>query len=190
MEREGVAVAIHHEVFGSISVAVTVTTRELKSDGTARRESFGLHHLLLVDRPVGEIDLGPARLRLEDGSLASSLERHAELLRRHGQDLLEGDIARVPELRRVRAEDVRRRNKEAFGTSTGESPRFKERPSLEALFEDATNEGIREARAYQAYWDYEYNLAEIAAFLDVNESVVQAMLNNWDGIPSSQTTPT
>ena len=116
----------------------------------------------------------------EVASLEETLAVHAELLRRHAADLLRGKRTRVPRLRRRRAEEVRRDNKERFGTSTGETPRFSGRPPLEELFADVSNDGMKIPRAYQAYWDYAYSLAEIGRFLDVGEEEVQAMLDDWD----------
>ena len=88
-------------------------------------------------------------------------------------------MSRVPRLRRLRAAETRRENKETFGTSTGETPRFTGRPTLEELFGDVTNEGLVTPRIYQAFWDYAYSLAEIGRFLDLVEEEVQAMLDNW-----------
>ena len=82
-------------------------------------------------------------------------------LRRHAADLLRGERTRVPRLRRLRAAETRRENKESFGTSTGETPRFSGRPTLEELFADVTNEGLMTPRAYHAVWDYDYPLAKI-----------------------------
>ena len=52
----------------------------------------------------------------------------------------------------------------------------------EELFADVTNEGLKAPRAYQAYWDYDYPLDEIARFLGVGERQVQALLDEWDQI--------
>ena len=113
-------------------------------------------------------------------SLEETLAVHAELLRRHAVDLLRGERTRVPRLRRLRAAEVRRWNTEYYGTSTGETPRFTRRPTLEELFADVTNEGLLTPRAYQAFWDYDYTLTEIGRFLDLGEDDVQAMLDDWD----------
>jgi len=120
------------------------------------------------------------RLLAEVESREDALAVHAELLRRHAADLLRGERTRVPRLRRLRAAETRRENKETFGTSTGETPRFTGRPTLEELFADVTNEGRVIPRAYQAFWDYAYSLAKIGRFLDLGEKAVQAMLDEWD----------
>jgi hypothetical protein len=109
-----------------------------------------------------------------------SYEVHAKLLRRAGADMLAGDFSRERRLKRLAAEEQRRRNKATFGTSTGETPRFAETPTLEALFADAANDPPSEARVYQAVWDYNYTLPQISAFLGVDEATVQRMLDVWD----------
>jgi hypothetical protein len=50
------------------------------------------------------------------------------------------------------------------------------------LFADATNDGIRAARCYQAVWDYRFSLAELATFLTTDEGEVQRLLDQWEGI--------
>ena len=86
----------------------------------------------------------------------------------------------MPRLRRLQAAETRPENKKTFGTSTGETPRFTDRPNLKELFADVTNEGLVTPKAYQAYWDYAYLLAEIGRYLDLGEEEVQAMLDDWD----------
>jgi hypothetical protein len=140
-------------------------------------DEHGLLHLVQDRAP----DDAPG-LIAEVGSLEQALALHSDLLRRHAADLLGGDLSRVPRLKGLRAAETRRRNKEEFGTSTGETPRFMGRPTLEELFADVTNEGLKAPRAYQAYWDYDYPLDEIARFLGVGERQVQALLDEWDHI--------
>ena len=144
----------------------------------AQRTMVDEHGLLDVVRDQAPKEA--ARLVAEVESLEDALAVHAELLHRHAADLLRGERTRVPRLRRLRATETRRENKESFGTSTGETPRFTGRPTLEELFADVTNEGLVTPRAYQAYWDYAYSLAEIGRFLDLGEEEVQAMLDDWD----------
>jgi len=175
--RGRVSVQLDHEFFYSASVAVRV--RPGPEGG--RGGQFGLYALLRDAGPEAEqlLPTGPAK---DDEALADNLRRQAELLIEFGRDLLEGDLGRALRLRRIQAAEARRQNKEEFGTSTGESPRFSERPSLEALFSDAVVEGLKSPRAYQAFWDWDYPLAEIAAFLGTDEAGVQALLDEWDGI--------
>jgi len=146
-------------------------------EGGRLKENYGLFLLARDDSPEAE-----ARLRAEPATLAERLETAAELLQVCGSDLLAGDFSRRDRLKRLRAEELRRSRKERFGTSTGETPRFETRPHLDELFSDAKNEGIGDARCVQAFWDYEYTLAEIAEFLEVSEEDVQARLDRWDGV--------
>lgn len=118
--------------------------------------------------------------RLDVTDLDEHLRMCADLLRRCGAAVLAGDFSCAPRIRKLRAEHTRETNRAQFGTSTGESPRFPSRPTLTELFSDATNDGIRVARAYQAFWDYGYSLAEIGAFLGVDAHAVQTMLDRWD----------
>ena len=176
--RGGVTVRINHEFSYSADVAVQVSPNPVKG---SRGGLFGLFLLLRDAGADAEqlLPVGPAR---DDEALADNLRRQAELLVRYGRDLLEGNLDRVPRLLRLQAAEARRRNKEEWGTSTGESPRFTERPTLEALFSDAVVEGLKSPRAYQAFWDWDYPLADIAEFLGTDEDGVQALLDEWDGV--------
>lgn len=159
----------------SVSVAVDaagtpfvwVTNRET-------RESYPLLFLVRDQCPDEE-----ARLA-RTADLDEHLRVCADLLRRCGAGVLAGDFSCTPRLRKLRAEHTRESNRARFGTSTGETPRFDSRPTLAALFSDASNDGLREARAYQAVWDYDYPLEEIGTFLRVGVREVQAMLDRWD----------
>jgi hypothetical protein len=146
-----------------------------RTPGCRLVDEYGLL-ALVEDRDPGEAD----RLRGAEDSLQGTLKVHADLLARHGADLLRGETGRIPRLRRARARATREENKALFGTSTGETPRFSSRPSLEELFADAANDGMRTARAYQAFWDYNFALAEVADFLGETEDAVQARLDEWD----------
>lgn len=147
--------------------------------GSQRRlvDEFGLAEVVREQDPE-EAD----RLVNDVDTFDEALARQAGALQRHAADLLLGERNRLPRLKRAQAARTRRRNKEEWGTSTGESPRFDSRPSLKDLFADANNDGLNTARAYQAFWDYDYPLAEIAAFLDETEAQVQARLDDWDGL--------
>ena len=157
-----------------LSVGVSVGLYEDRATGS-RGDEHALYDLVR-DRAPDEA----APLREKPASLEQSLKLHAALLRRHAADLLAGARDRVPRLRRRRAEAVRRRNKADFGTSTGETPRFDRRPTLEALFADVTDPGLVTPRVYQAHWDYDYALDEIARFLELDPAAIQAMLDAWD----------
>jgi len=156
----------------SISTAIA-----LFKEGSGRRlvHEFGLE-LVVRDRASDQADGLCGKVE----SFGEAVTRQAEALRRHAADLLRGERTRLPRLRQVLAAETRRWNKDEFGTSTGETPRFQERPNLEDLFADADNDGLNTARAYQAFWDYDYSLAEIAAFLEETVEQIQARLDDWD----------
>ncbi|RKZ11486.1 hypothetical protein DRQ53_15970 [bacterium] len=170
-EADGVRVSIVVESF-----AVTVSVGRVRADGKMT-ENYGLPLLVADACPEQE-----SRLRAAEQPTAERLRTAAELLELAGADVLVGDFSRGHRLKRLRAERTRCANKEEWGTSTGETPRFDERPDLAVLFADAANDGIREARSYQAFWDWDYTLAEVADHLSVSESDVQAMLDRWEGL--------
>lgn len=142
----------------------------------------GSWHIYLLRDAHPEDEAQLVTLVQENAGLRKVLAAFAASLRRSGSDLLEGDYSRAKRLKRLRAEHERRANQEDWGTSTGETPRFSTRPTLEQLFADATNDGIRAARCYQAVWDYRFSLAELATFLTTDEGEVQRLLDQWEGI--------
>ena len=180
-QREG------HVRFVSPTTRVTVhldysplqlsTAVALFKEGTERRmvHEFGLE-LVVRDRNPGAAD----HLCGEVVSVGKAAASQADALRRYAADLLRGDRQRLPRLRRAQATEGRRQDKEEFGTSTGETPRFKSKPSLEELFADADDDELNTARTYQAFWDYGYTLDEIAAFLGETGQGIQARLDDWD----------
>jgi hypothetical protein len=164
-------VCIFHAHFGLVTVHVSWPL------GAGRMARHGLHLIVRDACPEHEASL-PDEYTGEEVTLAV----HARLLRIAAADLLVGDFSRHDRLNRVGAEEQRRRHQAEFGTSTGETPRFTERPTLPALFADAHNAGIQKARVVQAFWDYEYTLAQIGRFLEVDETTVQAALDSWFGL--------
>jgi hypothetical protein len=148
-------------------------------------ESHGLFILLRLRCPEREVELeckstffGPS----EYEELSRAIRVRAELVQKWALDILNGDFSVFPALRVLGAVHTREENIRDFGTSTGETPRFKHRPTLEELFADAKNDGMVQARAYQAYWDYDYNIITIAGFLGIGEDDVKGMLAAWDGL--------
>lgn len=164
------------------SVSVQVGRFASQEADTTRRVAENYWHIYLVRDAHPEDEGQLVTLVQEDAGLRKVLAAFAASLRRSGWDLLEGDYSRATRLKRLRAEDERRANQEEWGTSTGETPRFSTRPTLEQLFADATNDGIREARCYQAVWDYHFSLAELATFLAIDEEGVQRLLDQWERI--------
>jgi hypothetical protein len=170
----GAQVRLFFEAFAAPHLGVRI-----RSDEEPRRVLAELPLSLLVREalPPEEEALGALPAATDE-----SLARLADLLRRAAADLLGGDRTRVTRLRAAAAADRRRRDRERFGTSTGETPRFAHRPTLAELFADVSNDGLRSPRAYQAVWDYDYARAEIAAFLGCDEAAVQALLDQWEGV--------
>lgn len=172
------AVRVFFEAFAPPCVGVRIL-----SDDAPPRVLADLPLLLLVrDAAPGEEEALHAAEAAAGAPPDALLERLAGLVQRTAGDLLRGDRTRLPRLRQALATERRRRDKERFGTSTGETPRFDRRPTLAELFSDVTNEGLRSPRAYQAFWDWDYPLSEIAAFLGCDERAVQALLDSWDGL--------
>jgi hypothetical protein len=169
-ESSKVRVGVLVDHWGSVNIHIG-----LLRDGGVLAENYGLCHVVMDSAP-------DAVESLSAGSLTERLAAQAELLKTHAADLLSGDFSRRDRLRRIRAEQTRISRKEHFGTSTGETPRFTERPSLDELFSEADNEGIRDARCVQAYWDYDYSLSEVGTFLSESDDEVQARLDRWDGV--------
>ncbi len=141
-------------------------------------ENYGLHDVLLAFEPKFRLE---AFIK-QGSSLQHQLSAWTTLLSVCRGNLLVGDFSRRREFKRIRARRRRLDNQRRWGTATGETPRFDTRPTLAALFADSSNEGQLSARAYQAYWDYDYPLIEIAEFLDTGVNRVQSLLDAWDGI--------
>ncbi len=147
-------------------------------------ESHGLYSLVRLRCPdkksylKSESEYGTP----EREELVKIIKLKAKLLRENGKDIMTGDFSVFPELKRIEAIRMREDNKKNFGTSTGESSRFDHRPSLKELFRDVKNPGIAEARVYQAYWDYDYDIKTISEFLSEKPSAVKKMLAHWDGL--------
>jgi hypothetical protein len=146
-------------------------------------ESHGLFMLLRLRCPEHEADLeckstffGPSGYE----ELSRAILVRADLVQKWAADILSGDFSVFPILRVLGAVHTREENIKDFGTSTGETPRFTHRPTFEELFADAKNDGMVQARVYQAYWDYDYNIITIATYLAISEDDVKGMLAGWD----------
>lgn len=140
------------------------------------RQEVGLH-VVVQDRTGTQ---SPFERVTTASSVQSKVQALSDLTREHGHSLLSGDTSSIPNLLRLRAKFMRDQNRELFGTSTGETPRFATRPTLPELFADVANDDMRCARAYQAVWDYEYSHAEISEFLVITASDVEELLQRWE----------
>jgi hypothetical protein len=158
-------------------------------------ERYGLSLLMETRRP--DRNSNQARATGQEWSnefLENLLREYANFLREYGSDVLTGDFTVFPVLKKLAAHYRRKRNKELFGTFSGETPRFSERPTLDELFADAKrvdptleklfrgklNQDKTPLRIYQAYWDYKYPIKEIADFLNVGEHSIKHSLDESD----------
>jgi hypothetical protein len=126
--------------------------------------------------------------------LEQLLREYASFLKEHAQDVLTGDFSIFPELKKLSAYYRRQKNKEYFGTYSGGSPRFSERPTLaevfagstdvdpelERLFAGKLNQDKTQSRIYEAYWDHQYSILEIAEFLNRTEESIKRELDDYD----------
>jgi len=94
--------------------------------------------------------------------------------------ILRGDVSSFAALLAARPARRRDDNRRRFGTTTGETPRFDHRPSLDELFSDATNDGMVTARVYQGVWDYRYGVVELATHLRETPEKIEQRLATWD----------
>jgi hypothetical protein len=190
------AVAIAYEWGGA--PWVTVGELEHAPDRTYVSKSYGLHVVVEERCPGREAELGwgHAYGRATEQDLETFLRAQATLLRECAAELLTGEFGIFPALKKRTAEHRRRRNKELFGSYSGETPRFASRPALSELFAGAKDEDpeLTELlggrlnqdktgfKIYQAYWDYEYPIPEIAKFLSVDEEAVRRALDEQDDV--------
>jgi hypothetical protein len=122
------------------------------------------------------------------------LLKYVTFLKNHARDVLTGDFSIFPELKKLSAHYRRQKNKEYFGTYSGETPRFSVRPTLtevfagakdvdpelEKLFRGKLNQDKTQSRIYEAYWDHNYSVSEIASFLNRSEGSIKRELDNYD----------
>ena len=129
-----------------------------------------------------------------DDYIEERLREYASFLTEDARDVLTGDFTIFPELKKLSAKYRRETNKELFGTYTGISPRFTTRPTLEQVFAGAKdvdpelarlfgnklNQDKTSSRIYEAYWDHEYSITEIAGFLKETEGSIERALDEYD----------
>ena len=176
-------------------VAVNLSKLERTRTEVEEGRSYDLLLLLELRRP--EIDVDEFYGADKDWSnefIYELLRKYVQYLRETAQDVLSGDFSVFPELRRLSAHHRRQSNKELFGTYVGESPRFSVRPSLEQVFAGAKdidpelerlfggklNQDKTQGRIYEAYWDHQYSVSEIADFLDQTEDAIEQELEDYD----------
>ena len=145
-----------------------------------------LHYLVKLRCPNRSSALicGGAWQEPVEPELRQVLQRLADLVGEHARDLLGGDFTLCDQIDPILWADRRAERKRSFGTSTGESPRFEGRPTLPELFGDVGPDTLwlRVPRTYQAVWDYGYSHEEIAAYLEITEADVEALLMEWERV--------
>ncbi|SRR6266480_2289590 len=126
--------------------------------------------------------------------LEERLREYVSFLKENARDVLEGDLSVFPELKKLSAHYRRQKNKQYFGTYNGGSPRFSTHPTLEQVFAGAKdvdpeleslfggklNQDKTQSRIYEAYWDHQYSIRELAQFLNQSEEAINQELEDHD----------
>lgn len=124
------------------------------------------------------------------------LREYANFLTEGARDVLTGDFSIFGELKKLSGKYRRERNKELFGTYTGGSPRFSTRPTLVQVFAGAKdvdpelarlfgnklNQDKTSSRIWEAFWDHQYSVPEIAEFLNETEGSIERVLDEYDDL--------
>lgn len=176
---------------------VSIRLVKLKRTGSEVTEAASYDLLFLMQLRQPEIDVNKFYgddKEWTDAYIEQRLREYAIFLKESARDVLTGDFSVFPELKKLTAKNRRETNKAMFGTSTGESPRFSTRPTLEQVFEGAKdvdpelerlfggklNQDKTDSRVYEAYWDHEFSIPEIAHYLNETEESIQQRLDEYD----------
>src|SRR5882724_1401861 len=192
-QNETTGVSVRYEWKSQVSVNLV----ELERTPTEVTEQKRYDLLLLMEIRRPEID--PHKFYRDDKNWTNNyieelLRAYGSFLRDDARDVLTGDFSIFPELKKLSAKYRRQKNKEYFGTYTGESPRFSTRPTLEQVFAGAKdvdpelerlfggslNQDKTQLRIYEAYWDHQYSIREIADFLSRTEESIRRGLDDYD----------
>jgi hypothetical protein len=191
--NESTGLNLRYEWNSQISISLVKLDRT-ESEVT-EASTYDLLFLLKIRQPSIDINtFHRSDKKWTDAYIERLLREYETLLRQNARDVLTGDFGIFPELKRVAAEHRRNWNKETFGTSTGESPRFTSRPTLQQVFEDAKemdpeldrlfggrlNQDKTATRIYEAYWDHQFSIREIADYLNESEESVHRQLEEYD----------
>lgn len=190
---ESAGMTIRYEWESQVSIRLV----SLKQTSTEVVEDKRYDLLLLMELRRPEIDANKffgADKKWTSDYVEECLREYASFLREEARDVLTGDFSVFPELKKLSAHHRRQKNKEYFGTYTGGSPRFSGRPTLaevfagakdvdpelERLFGDKLNQDKTQSRIYEAYWDHQYSIREIAEFLNQSEDAIKQELDDYD----------
>lgn len=154
---------------------------EVRISDRGREHGFGLHTLEEDVEGASNFTRAVAALQTVD----EQVHALAGLTRRYAAGLLTGDLGRVHALKLLRAKAHRQRNFETMGTRSGVSP-LDHRPTLAELFADARQAevpaDVRMFAVYQAVWDHDYSVGELAVFLHVAPVEIQRILDALDDV--------
>ena|ERR1700730_15903876 len=124
------------------------------------------------------------------------LRQYAKFLREGARDVLTAEFGIFPELKKLGAHYRRQTNRRYFGTYNGASPRFTGRPTLEEVFAGAKdvdpelerlfggklNQDKTQSRIYEAFWDHQFSVREVADFLNRTQESIQQALDDEDDL--------
>ena len=175
-------------------VSISLVRLERKGSEVTEAAQYDLLFLMQLRQPEIDVNKFFGDKEWTDTYVEERLREYAIFLKESARDVLTGDFSVFPELKKLTDQNRRKKNKEMFGTSTGESARFSTRPTLEQLFEGAKdvdpelerlfggkiNQDKTVSRIYEAYWDHEFSVAEIARYLNETEESILQQLEQYD----------
>ena len=173
----------------------------VKLERNANKVTEGRKYDLLLLMELRQPDTDPEKFYGADKKWTNDyiderLREYAGFMKQHAREVLTGDFSSFPELKRLSAKHRRERNKELFGTYSGISPRFSTRPTLAQVFAGAKevdpelaklfgnklNQDQTPSRIYEAFWDHQYSIREIAGFLNRTEESIERKLEEYDDL--------
>jgi len=176
-------------------LGVTVVRLERNATEVSEGKGYDLLFLMGLRKPQTNVhNFYGADKEWTNSFIEDRLRDYANFLKEDARDILTGDFSVFPELKKLSAHRRRQTNKEYFGTYCGESPRFSEHPTLAQIFTGATDidpelkrlfgdklsQDKTQFRIYEAYWDHQYSVREIAEFLNRNDRSIKQELEDFD----------
>jgi hypothetical protein len=184
---------IHIDYEAASSLMVDLVQLERTEEETVDNRSYDLSLLMELRHPdIDRTQSYGSDKNWSDEYFKKLLQKYAAFLKEEAHDVLTGDFTIFPELKKLSAHCWRQKNKEYFGTYIGESPRFSTRPTLAQVFAGAKEIDLElerlsgltqnktQWRIYEAYWDHQYSIRQIADFLNQTESSIEKELDDYD----------